>query len=105
MNQTYLTNFVYENSTDNKYSNLRKLWIENTPNVPIVDIINNALGHLTEGVRITDLNVNLGTDPTFLETIASDLAKGKYINSAGVKGGTSTTPPTITGQVTITTIR
>ena len=105
LNQSYLENFVYEDSANNHYANLHKLWIENTPNVPVVEIINNALGHLTNGVRIIGLNVNLGTDATFLQTITSDLAKGKYINSAGVQPVGTTAPPTITGQVTITSIR
>lgn len=105
LNQTYLQNFVYENSATNHYSSLSKLWIENTPNVPVVEIINSALGHLTDGVRIIGLDVNLGTDPTFLQTITSELAKGKFITSQGTKPSGTTAPPTITGRVTITTIR
>ena len=105
LNQGSLTNFVYENSANNNYGSLTKLWVENTPNVPIVDIINKALGSLTAGVRLTGINLDLGDDPTFLQTITSNLAEGKYINSTGTMIAGNTDYPYISGTVRINSIR
>lgn len=105
INQTFLENFSYEDSDNNHYANLNKLWIESTPNVPIVDIITHALDHLTDGVRLTGIDIDLDNDPTFLQTITSDLAYGKYMNSTGTCPPGNTEQPTITGKVHITSIR
>jgi len=59
LNQKGLTNFIYENSENNNYSALTKLWVENTPNVPVVDIINKHMSGLTSGIRLTGLDINL----------------------------------------------
>ena len=105
INQSFLENFSYEDSDSNHYANLNKLWIESTPNVPIVDIITHALDHLTDGVRLTGIDIDIGSDPTFLQTITSDLAYGKYMNSTGTCPPGNTEPPTITGKVHISSIR
>ena len=105
LNQSHLTTFSYENSEVNHYANLNKLWIENTPNIPIVDIITNAISHLTGGIRLIGIDVNLGDDPTFLQVITSDLAKGKYMTNTGTCPPGNTNPPTITGNVRINSIR
>jgi len=73
--------------------------------VPIVDIINKALGSLTAGVRLTGINLDLGDDPTFLQTITSNLAEGKYINSTGTMIAGNTDYPYISGTVRINSIR
>jgi hypothetical protein len=43
INQGRLTNFSYENSDTNNYENVTRLWIENTPNVPVKEIITNRI--------------------------------------------------------------
>ena len=105
INHGGLQSFVYEDAQNNNYANVNRLHIENTPNVPIVDIVNKAISHLTAGIRLVGINVNLGDNPTFLNTIVSDLAKGKYLNSAGVFITDSTRYPYISGTVYITSIR
>ena len=105
LNQSNLQNFSYENSENNHYASLAKLWIENTPNVPIVSIINSSIAHLTAGIRLVGLDIDLVDDPTFLETITSDLAKGKYLDSAGAFTAGNTQYPYISGRVHINSIR
>ena len=104
LNQTFLENFDYEDSNINNYSSVNKLWIENTPAVPIVDIVIKRLPNLTEGLRLIGINIDLGSDATFLEMITSeDYAKGKYLSATGSRD--TTQYPDITGTVTITTLR
>lgn len=113
INQSRLTSFTYENSEINNYANVTRLWIENTPNVPIKDIITARLTALNSndeglragGLRIIGINLNLGSDPTFLQLLVSDLAKGTYLTAQGghIEGGTDY--PTITGTIRITEIR
>ena len=119
LNQKNLTNFSYENSETNNYGALRKLWIENTPNIPIVEIINTAMGNLTAGVRLVGLDINLFENAStqeeqdealeittkFLNTLVSDLAKGKYLDSTGAFTPGNTSYPYITGKVRVTSIR
>lgn len=105
INHSRLNNFVYQNSETNHYANVTRLHIENTPNVPVVDIINNALPHLTQGIRLVGIDVDLGNDDTFLQLITSELADNKYINSAGNLVLNSGNPPHITGTVRINEIR
>ena len=119
LNQKNLTNFSYENSETNHYGALRKLWIENTPNVPIVEIINTTMGSLTAGVRLVGLDINLFNDAStqeeqdaaletttkFLNTLVSDLAQGKYLDSTGAFTPGNTNYPYITGKVRVTSIR
>lgn len=105
LNQSSFSNFTYENADTNNYANLTKLWVENTPNVPVVDIVNKALSHLTAGVRLVGIDIDLGDDTTFLQTITSDLAKGKYINSTGTMIAGNEDYPYISGTVHINAIR
>ena len=119
INHGGLQTFVYEDSNNNHYANVTRLHIENTPNVPIVDIVNNAMSHLTAGIRLAGLDIDLFENAvteeerdaaltattTFLNTIVSDLALHKYINSAGVLITNSTNYPYITGKIHITAIR
>ena len=102
LNQSFLTTFSYEG---NDYSSLTKLWVENTPNVPVVDIINSSIAQLTSGIRLAGIDVDLDSDPTFLQTITSDLAVGKYINSDGTMVAGNTDYPYISGKAHITAIR
>ena len=113
INQGRLTDFSYENSENNNYANVTRLWIENTPNVPIKDIITARLtatssedaGLRAGGLRIIGLDLNLGSDPAFLQLLVSDLAKGTYLSSQGSHIEGNTNYPTITGTVRISSIR
>ena len=113
INQGRLTDFSYEDSANNNYANVTRLWIENTPNVPIKDIITARLTATTSedaglragGLRIIGLDLNLGSDPTFLQLLVSDLAKGTYLSSQGSHIEGNTSYPTITGTIRITSIR
>ena len=113
INQSRLTDFSYENSITNHYANVTRLWIENTPNVPVQEIITARLtarasadaGLRTGGLRVIGLNLDLGNDPSFLQLITSDLAKGCYLSASGSHIEGSTDYPTITGTIRITNIR
>ena len=119
LNQKNLINFVYDGAETNHYSSLNKLWIENTPNVPVVDIINTAISNLTAGIRLVGLDIDLyqgasteeeteaalETTTLFLNTLVSDLAKGKYLDSTGAFTPGNTQYPYISGKVHITSIR
>lgn len=116
LNQKNLANFSYEGSN---YGALTKLWVENTPNVPIVEIINSRIGSLTAGIRLVGLDIDLfknastqseidaalETTTLFLNTLVSDLAKGKYLDSTGAFTPGNTSYPYITGKVHVTSIR
>lgn len=122
-----LQNFVYEDSENNHYANVAKLWIENTPNVPVLDIINSNLNNLTGGIRLIGIDIDLftgivtegkteqqieeetdaayNTTTLFLEKITSDLTKGKRLNSNGILLSDNQARPEITGKIRINHIR
>jgi hypothetical protein len=103
-NQSYFQNFSYEDSENNNYGNLTTLRVENTPNVPIEDMVVKRLPYLTGGLRLVGINLNLGDDITMLEMLATeDYAKGKYLGANG--GRDSSQYPYITGTVTVNNIR
>jgi len=62
------------------------------------------MAHLTNGIRLINIDVDLGNDPTFLEIITNDIAKGKYLDSSGSKNS-SIPYPEITGKVKLSKIR
>ena len=113
INQSRLTNFSYENSENNNYANVTRLWIENTPNVPIKDIVTARLTALSSndqglragGLRLVGINMNLGADASFLELITSNLVEGAYLNATGGHTEGTTQTPYISGEITITSIR
>ena len=106
LNQSYLTSFSYQNSDTNNYANVTRLWVENTPNIPIVDIVNKTITHLNNGLRIVGMNADLGADPTFLQNItAEELAKGKYLSGDGSFVSGNNNYPYISGTVKISSIR
>lgn len=102
INQSRLTNFSYENSENNNYENVTRLWIENTPNIPIVDIILKRNKNLTSGIRLIGIDIELGNDSTFLEYLASDFMKNKFLSS---DGGRKDQTPQITGRIGINKVR
>ena len=107
LNQSFFTTFTFENlnpSEPNTYPNLTKLWIENTPNVPIADIIKNRLGGLVNGLRLVGINLALGNDTTILEMLATEeLVMGKRINGNGSLDTAGI--PYITGTITVNDLR
>ena len=113
VNQGRLTNFSYEDSLTNNYANVTRLWIENTPNVPIKEIITARLTPTTSsdgglrvgGLRLVGINLNLGNDPAFLQLLTSDLIKGTYLTAKGGHTEGNTQTPYISGTITITSIR
>ena len=113
INQGRLTNFSYEDSENNNYANVTRLWIENTPNVPVKDIVTARLtarssadqGLRAGGLRLVGINLDLGSDTSFLQLLASNLIEGTYLSSAGshIEGTTQT--PYISGTIKISKIR
>ena len=107
LNQSFFTTFSFENlnpSEPNTYPNLTKLWVENTPNVPVVDIIKARLGNLVDGLRLVGINLSLGNDTTLLEMLTTDeLIQGKRINSNGSLD--TTNHPYISGTITVNSLR
>ena len=114
LNQSNFRIFDYQNSNTNHYENVTRVWIENTPNVPIIDIVTNAWNHLNNGLRLVGINVDLNTydeeevtgqDITFLEYLVSDNAKGKYLTADGSYVAGNTNYPYISGDVIVESIR
>jgi len=54
---------------------------------------------------LVGIDIDLGNDPLFLQTITSTLARGKYINSTGTMAAGNTDYPYISGKVHISSIR
>ena len=129
LNQKFLNTFTY--TDNNSHYNLTKLWIENTPNVPIVDIILKALdqsvepiqgqlrGELKGGIRLVNIDIDLfdpnGTEEEnqealetttqFLSTLVSTVIKGRRLDSTGTLSSNKELYPYISGQIHITSIR
>lgn len=106
LNQSQLTSFSYQDSATNNYENVTRLWVENTPNIPVVDIVNNAISHLDNGLRLVGVNVDLGDNPLFLQNITTEeLAKGKYLAADGSFVVGNKNYPYISGTIKISSIR
>ena len=105
LNQSFFTTFSYQDSATNNYGNVTRLWVENTPNVPIVEIVTKAMQHLTNGIRLIGINEDLNGDNTFLELLDSDYAKGKYLSGSGAVDNTGTLDPIVTGTIRTTEIK
>ena len=113
INQGRLTNFSYENSSTNNYGNVTRLWVENTPNVPVREIITARLTPLASsdhglragGLRVVGIDLDLGNDPSFLQLITSDLALGTYLTARGGHTEGNNQPPYISGKIHISEIR
>ena len=122
LNQKFFTTFSYENlnpSEANTYGELKKLWIENTPNVPIVDMVIAKLSDLTGGLRLVGIELPIDNTltseeknalndkyTTFLTMLASDeLVNGKHLNANGSLDENPNKPPYISGTVTVQHLR
>jgi len=86
------------------YDSLNRLHIENTPNIPVFDILKNYMSQLTGGIRIVGLHESL-EDDSFVRLLLSDDAKGKYIDASGTHIDDANRYPLISGSVHVPTIR
>lgn len=94
LNMTGLTAFAYDS-----LDKLTRLHIENTPNIPVLDIIKTRLSSLTDGIRLVGIDVDLGDDTSVLDMLVSSAAKGKYLDNNGILSTDATKYPQITGTV------
>lgn len=99
LNMTGLTSFGYDS-----LDKLTCLRIENTPNIPVMDIVKERLPYLKDGLRLIGIDVDLGDDTSVLELLLSDSAKGKYLDNNGFLSNDKTAYPQITGVVHCTAI-
>lgn len=98
-NQTQLSDFTLAG-----YNNLTELIVENTPSVPITDIIISRLNQLQK-IRLTNVAIDLGDDENdILHLLLSDDMRGKYVDDAGRGDDTGTKYPYISGVLTVDSI-
>lgn len=99
-NQTQLTDFQCGG-----YDNITKLIIQNTPSVPISNILINHLDQFTDGLRLEDVTIELGDDENdVVGLLLSDDMKGKYIDNTGSIDTTGERRPYISGTLTLNSI-
>lgn len=75
------------------------LRVENTPNIPVLDIVRERLPYLTDGLRLVGIDVDVGDDMEIFKILCSDNAKGKYLDNNGVLSTSKTAYPVITGTI------
>ncbi|MCD8198384.1 MAG: DUF6273 domain-containing protein [Lachnospiraceae bacterium] len=92
-----------EECTLESYSGILRLRVENTPNVPVEDILTERGTSLTR-LRLVGVDWTLD-DETLLEMLADDSWAGKAIDANGNAVDDDMTYPTITGTVTVPSIR
>ena len=98
LNHVNLTEFSMDG-----YSNINRLHVENTPNVPTAEILA-ARGTNIGRVRLVGVNWTLANEAA-LRVIADDSMKSKAIDVNGNPVDGNNTWPTITGTVTIDRIQ
>ena len=99
LNMTGLTTFAYDS-----LDKLTRLHVENTPNIPVLDILKTRMSSLTDGIRLIGIDVDIGDDTTVLDMLVSNTAKGKYLDNNGILSTDATRYPQITGTVHCGTI-
>lgn len=99
LNHAALTTF-----TCDSYEKLTMLRVENTPNIPVMDIVKERLSSLTNGLRLVGIEVNIGDDQSIFDLLLSDTAKGKYIDNNGVLSEDKDAYPYISGTITCSRI-
>ena len=75
------------------------LRVENTPGIPVLDILRQRLAQLTDGVRLVGVDLDAGDDMGIFELLVSDKAKGKYLDNNGVLSVDATAYPHIAGVI------
>lgn len=98
LNHTNLTTFTCDG-----YDNLTMLRVENTPNVPVMDMIRARLPQMAGGLRLVGIDVTLD-DTDVLDMLVSASARGKYIDNSGVLSDDANAYPYIAGTIHINTI-
>lgn len=89
---------------DDDYSNVKKLRVENTNGIPVLEILKNNLSSLT-GVRLININVALGNDENdLLSTLLDFSLKTKRLKSDDTIDSNHNNYPEITGTITINKI-
>jgi len=89
---------------DDDYSNVKRLRIENTSGIPVLEILKNNLSRLT-GVRLININVALGDDENdLLSTLLDSSLKTKRLKSDDTIDSNHNNYPEITGTITINKI-
>lgn len=98
LNQTNLS--VFDCTS---YDSLTKLHIENTPVVPVFEIIEAKLPELTNGIRLVGIDETIENASIF-ERLMGEEAQGKYIDNQGKPVDDLTKYPYISGKCHIGTL-
>jgi hypothetical protein len=85
------------------YDSLIRLHIENTPIVPVFDILQEKLPELVGGIRLIGIDETL-EDASLFDRLTSAEAQGKYIDNSGVLVDDMTLYPYISGKCHIRTL-
>lgn len=97
-NNTSLSSFSCQG-----YDNLQTLIVENTPIIPISDLLINHLEHIT-ALRLTNVTIELGDDENdIIGLLLSDDVKGRYVDEMG-RSGDENARPFISGTLTVNSI-
>ena len=89
---------------DDDYSNVKKLRVENTSGIPVLEILKNNLSRLI-GVRLININVALGDDENdLLSTLLDSSLKTKRLKSDDSIDSNQNNYPEITGTITVNKI-
>lgn len=99
LNHTALQTF-----TCDSYDNLTSLRVENTPNIPVMDIVKERLPYLTNGLRLVGVDADIGDDQSIFDLLLSSTAKGKYIDNNGTLSEDKDAYPYISGTITCSRI-
>lgn len=81
------------------YDNIKYLRVENSPNVPVVDIVLERFPYLVNGLRLVGIDVTAEDSDTLFSLLLSDAAKGKYVDNNGVLSNDASAYPYISGTI------
>ena len=98
LNQTNLS--VFDCTS---YNSLTRLHIENTPIIPVFEILEAKLPELVGGIRLIGIDETID-DASIFDRLTGDEAKGKYIDNSGVLVDDLTLYPYIAGKCHIGTL-
>lgn len=94
LNHATLTSFSCDS-----YDRLKYMRVENTPNVPVLDIITARLPYLTNGLRLVGIDATADDPEALFALLLSDAARGKYIDNNGVLSEDASAYPYISGTI------
>jgi len=98
-NLTVLNHGNLQTFSMDSMESLTCLRVENTPGIPVLDILLQRLPQLTDGLRLVGIDVDAGDDMTIFEMLVSDKAKGKYLDNNGALSVDVNAYPHITGTI------